>query len=140
MPNYSLWLVQMLVLGDMVSNSTRQNMLHDMIAGGDRRARWAHEAGEKALAVIESQRNLAQMVMSHRETMKRHASILLRPSDMAEASPATLRPDQAASPVHDLTRQVTFARLAAAEAATQPKTKSRRKRFRQVQSLHLIKF
>lgn len=129
----------MLVLGEIVSNSTRQNMLRDMIAGGDRRARWAHKAGEKALEVIESQRNLAHMVMCHRETLKRHASILLRPSDLAEASPATLRSDQATAPAHAITRRSTFARLAAAEVRTQPKTKSRRKQFRQVQSLPLTR-
>lgn len=124
----------MLVLGDIVSNCTRQNMLHDMIAGGERRERWAHEAGEKALEVIESQRNLAHMVMCHQAELKRHASILVRPSEVA--SPTALRSDSAGIRANSITRQSTFARLAAAATRAVPKTRNcpriRRNRFRQV--------
>ena len=128
--------MQMLVLGDIVSNATRQNILHDMIAGGDRRARWAHDEGDKALAVIESQRNLAHMVTCHQKTLRRRSSILMRPSDIACTLPSGVQATGASARKLAISRQDTFARLAAAEASKLPKAtdryRSRRKHFRKV--------
>eukprot|EP00892_Ulva_mutabilis_P007226 jgi/Ulvmu1/4876/UM020_0162.1 len=127
---------QMLVLGDVVSNSTRQNILHDMIAGGDRRVRWAHDEGDKALEVIESQRALARMVMRHQKILKRRSSILLRPSDIANSKLQGGLSGLVSHRSSTLTRQDTFARLAAAEVLKVPVTRNhygdRRKRFRKM--------
>lgn len=126
----------MLVLGDLVSNSTRQNILRDMIAGGERRARWAHSEGDKALEVIESQRTLAHMVIRHQNTLRRRSSILLRPLDITDRKAPVLTSGHASGRALTPTRQSTLARLAAAEThkgnmAINP-YRLRHRRFRKV--------
>jgi hypothetical protein len=62
--------LQTLTLNHMVANHTRRNLVHDMMAGGERRERWAEEEGARALEAIQSQRAITEIVSHHRHNLK----------------------------------------------------------------------
>lgn len=51
--------VQTLPLADIVTALTRQNILSDMLRGGDARSKWSAAEGDNALKIIRAKRKMA---------------------------------------------------------------------------------
>lgn len=106
--------------------------VQDMIAGGENRARWTDEDGEKALEAIHAQRTINEVVKHHRNNQQAHGSgsahsKAARNNEDAETEDALNAGSSEADAV---------ARLAAAEAAkcgyTRRQYRTRCRQFRKV--------
>lgn len=110
--------------------------VHDMIAGGQVRARWADEDGEKALEAIHAQRTVTDIVRHHRTAMESFAATRNSYSKSSRRSTdAPLDGADAELPAGS-SEAGAVAKLAAAEAVkygyTRRQYKSRRRQFRKV--------